>query len=683
MAVVPMKKITITGMISQRSTILDVLQRLETLHIEDIPGAEDASAVFSTGKTEENQQRLTNCKKDIESLSRALEILDSYAPVKTSMLAGFAGRDRLSVSDFSEKEKKNADTLKAAEDILELEKELITVKAAVPKYENERASLGPWLNFKVPLTFKGTGCTAAFIGSFPELITEENLTKELVGETGIEAVNVDVISSADDLTCLMVVCHKDDASSFDEALRKMNFSRAPQIDDLPLKKDEELVKAIEKAYKDTDSIRVKIASYSDRREDLKFTIDSLSLEYERLSADEQILRSRRTFIVDGYVPSSQVERTEKALEPYDVVIEVQDPTAKDNVPVLLKNNSFAAPVEGVVESYSLPSNGEMDPSMPVAIFYYFMFGMMLSDFAYGLIMTVATGAILAKFKNMEAGMRKTMKMFCYCGIGTMVSGILFGSYFGDAVTVASRMFFDKDVVIKPLYVDPISNSMKVLVFSFAIGIIHLFTGLILNLWQACKQKRYADAIYDSLFWLFLVGGLLLFGLTTDMVINMFPGALTKIPDPLGQVGKVLAIIGAVGILFTGGRESKNWVKRLMKGAYALYNVTGYLSDILSYSRLLALGLATSVISTVFNSMGEMVSAGLLHTNIFGALIGVILFLVIFVIGHGLNFAINALGAYVHANRLQFVEFFGKFYNGGGRKFEPLAVKTKYFKFKED
>ena len=225
--------------------------------------------------------------------------------------------------------------------------------------------------------------------------------------------------------------------------------------------------------------------------------------------------------------------------------------------------------------------------------------------------------------------------------------------------------------------------MKVLVFSFAIGIIHLFAGLILNMYQAIKQGRIVDAISDSLFWILLVGGLILYGMTTDMVVNMFPGALTRLPAPVGTFGAVCAVIGAAGILIMGGRESKNWGKRLAKGAYALYGVTGYLSDILSYSRLLALGLATSVISTVFNSMGQMVSENLVHSNIFGALIGVILFLVIFLIGHGLNMAINARGAYVHANRLQFVEFFGKFYNGGGRKFEPFAVNTKYFKIKED
>ena len=171
----------------------------------------------------------------------------------------------------------------------------------------------------------------------------------------------------------------------------------------------------------------------------------------------------------------------------------------------------------------------------------------------------------------------------------------------------------------------------------------------------------------------LVGGLILYGLTTDVVTGML--GLSTIMSGFGIFGAVCAVIASVGIILTGGRESKNWFKRTLKGAYALYGVTGYLSDILSYSRLLALGLATSVISSVFNSMGSMVAGT--------PVVGVLFFIIVFLIGHALNLAINALGAYVHTNRLQFVEFFGKFYNGGGKKFQPFAVNTKYFKFKEE
>ena len=170
-----------------------------------------------------------------------------------------------------------------------------------------------------------------------------------------------------------------------------------------------------------------------------------------------------------------------------------------------------------------------------------------------------------------------------------------------------------------------------------------------------------------------VGGGIVYLLTMPMVTGML-GLSFTLGSAAASISAAIAIIGAIGVVLTGGRESKNWFKRLLKGAYSAYGITGYLSDILSYSRLLALGLATGVIAQVFNQMGSMLGA-----TWYGALI----FIIIFLIGHVLNIGINVLGAYVHTNRLQFVEFFGKFYDGGGRKFEPFSEHTKYFKIKED
>ena len=158
----------------------------------------------------------------------------------------------------------------------------------------------------------------------------------------------------------------------------------------------------------------------------------------------------------------------------------------------------------------------------------------------------------------------------------------------------------------------------------------------------------------------------------DMITEIL-GIESKVPAPIASVAGYIAIAAAIGIVLTNGRESKNPFKRFLKGLYALYGISGYLSDVLSYSRLLALGLATGVIGTVINKMASMVGGGF---------VGPFLFVIIFIIGHTLNLAINALGAYVHTNRLQYVEFFGKFYEGGGRLFQPFSVKTKYYKIKE-
>jgi len=682
MSVLPMKRISVVGMRKDRKAILETIQRSQAVEIDMTPLNRAEGDVYKKIDVSASAQLFT---KNAESAARALEVLNSACPEKTSLLSSFEGRKQISVDDFAENVKKREKIMHSVQSILKLEKELNEAKSEIPRLFTQIEALGPWLTLDVPLSFKGTKKTAVFIGTFPDEVNEEELLsrlKELAPEA--EGIDVNIVSASADISSVMILCMKKDADMIDNALRHMSFQRPPVSDVVPSKQKEQYDEEIKRCDKRIEEIGQELSKYADKRDDIKFVHDYYLMRADKYGVIGELEQSDRTFLLSGYVPEAFSAALENEITSnFDACVEITDPGQNEDVPVLLKNNAYASPVEGVVESYSMPGKGELDPTMPVAIFYYFMFGMMLSDFAYGALMTVATALLLKKFKNMEPGLKRSMKMFCYCGIGTMFSGILFGSYFGDAPTVIAKEFFGVDFVIKPLYVDPISNSMKVLVFSFAIGIIHLFAGLILNMHQAIKQKRIVDAISDSLFWMFLVGGLILYGLTTDMVVNMFPGALTRLPGPLGTLGAVLAVIGAVGILIMGGRESKNPVKRFMKGAYALYGVTGYLSDILSYSRLLALGLATSVISTVFNSMGQMVSEGLFHSNVFGALIGIILFLVIFLIGHSLNMAINALGAYVHANRLQFVEFFGKFYSGGGRKFSPFAVKTKYFKFKED
>ena len=408
---------------------------------------------------------------------------------------------------------------------------------------------------------------------------------------------------------------------------------------------------------------------------IRFVGDYYTMRAEKYGVLNGLMQSKRVFFITGYVPADKASGLEKLLsDRYEVVVEFSEPEDEDDVPVLLHNNGFAAPVEGVIESYSLPGKGELDPSMVVALFYYVLFGLMLSDAAYGLIMIAGTAYCLKKFKNMEEGMKKFMKMFMYCGISTTFWGFMFGSFFGDAVNVIATTFFNRpDIRLAPLWFEPVSLPMKMLVFSFLLGIIHLFTGLGIKFYSCLKGGSLMDGIYDAIFWYMLVGGGILYLLTMSMFTEML-GLTFTLPAAVGTVAAVLAMVGLVGIILTSGRESKSWFKRILKGLYGAYGVTSYLSDILSYSRLLALGLATGVISTVFNKMGSMLG---------NSIPGVIVFILVFLIGHSLNLAINALGAYVHTNRLQFVEFFGKFYEGGGRKFEPFAIHTKYYKVKED
>jgi V/A-type H+-transporting ATPase subunit I len=300
----------------------------------------------------------------------------------------------------------------------------------------------------------------------------------------------------------------------------------------------------------------------------------------------------------------------------------------------------------------------------MAFFYYLLFGMMLSDAGYGVMMVLGTAFVLKKFK-VEESLRKTLKMFFYCGISTVFWGALFGSWFGDIIPIICKEFLNIQPPSLALWFEPVADPIKLLLFSFAIGIVHLFAGLAVSFKISWDEGRKLDAILDTVPTYLLVLGAAPLG----------AGILISVPGILTAIGKYVALAGVVLIVLTAGRSSKNIFARLGLGLYSLYNTAaGYFSDILSYSRLLALGLATGSIAGVINLMGSMVDNITLKA---------IVLTVVFLVGHPLNMAINLLGAYVHTNRLQFVEFFSKFYEGGGRAFSPLKANTKYIRIKED
>lgn len=671
MSVLQMQRISICALKKNRKAILERLQELGAMEI-------DIRLENDNGYTtmDVSNSRATFEKK-AQMADRALDVLQKYAPEKSGMLASLAGKPLIDKPLFEKAAQNQESYIESADRIVALDKQVAEETARVQKIKNQMESLVPWLGLTVPVNYPGTRKTSVLIGTIAGTMTLESIYG-LIGKfaADVEAVDVEIISVDRDFTYLAVVCLAGEAHAVEDALRAGGFAKPAQaVDKIPAEYHKELRTEMENSQKKIKHLQEEIVSLAGKRQELQLVSDYYRIRAEKYEVLGKLPQTANTFALSGYVPAREAEKVVREFsENFDAVVELEEISEEEEAPVLLKNNGFAESGEGVLASFGFPAKGEIDPTAIMTAFYVFLFGLMLSDAAYGLIVSVVCGVLLKKYPRMDKNMRKSIKLFFWCGLSTLFWGVMFGGYFGDAINVVSRTFFGHEVGIPALWFVPLNEPMRLLVWAMLFGLIHMYTGMILKGYMYIRDGKYLDCICDVGLWLLLLTGLVLM-LVPSSIFASVSQMVIVFPAVVNTLAKGMAIVGAIGILLMSGRRKKNnWGMRLALGAYDLYGLTSWLSDVLSYSRLLALGLATGVIASVFNQMGSMFGGGIL---------GAIIFIIVFIIGHTFNIGINLLGAYVHTCRLQYVEFFGKFFEGGGKEFHPFRSNTKYVEVKEE
>ena len=665
-----MRKLSIYSTKKHRKNILEFLQDIEAMEIDALDSGDIPFEKMDTAGERIRFQKIA------DEFDHVIELLGQYDTEKRKALINLENT-LISRDEYKEIEKNRRKYYSKAKDVLELEKKIFESKATITRKENKIATLSPWSKLDIPLNSEKTKCTRIFIGTFPESLTEEQLYS--IATKGLEEpipVTAEILYNENQITNVCVIATNRVADQVEENMRSCGYSKLPFLSHrVPIKAMEKRQNDIvieEKAIADAEE---QLATFVEYIPKFKIAADYFRTRSEKYRVLGTIPQSDNVFFIQGWVEKEQAEGIAKTLEEkFDAVVEIEQDD--ENAPIKLKNNHFSESSEGVLESYGLPTHGRVDPTFVMSLFYVFFFGMMLSDAGYGIIMAIGCAVVLLKFPRMASGTNKMLRLFFWCGISTAFWGFMFGGFFGDAIDVVAHTFFgvpETTAVLKPLWFAPLDNPMRLLIWCMLFGIIHLYAGLGMKGYEYLKNKDIVGCISDVIAWyLFLTG--LIFMLLPTQIFASIAQMTFNFPGWFNTLAKVMTIVGMVTIILMSGRANKNWGLRIALGAYDIYGVTSWLSDVLSYSRLLALGLATGVIASVINSMATMQG---------NTPLGVVIFILVFVLGHTLNIAINLLGAYVHTNRLQYVEFFGKFYDAGGEPFRPFKTNNKYIEIKED
>ncbi|MBQ0017824.1 MAG: V-type ATP synthase subunit I [Clostridiales bacterium] len=658
MAIVKMNKLSVIGMISEKEDLIKTLMDLGVVEISSNAGKLQDEEWAKLVEKDGDEERVSLMEKELSRVDNALGVLQKHGGLKAPLFTSRRPMTRKEFNSLSRKEKTYA---KQTQELLDLNDKFNAATVDINQATAQISALEPWLTYDVPLEIVSTDELRVRLAEFPPVVDLEALSDALE-EAGCTSLVNEV--SRDKLMCYASIAYfKADEEKALEILKESGFT-VPGIVDTkgtPAECTEKYKTMLVDLAAKKEDILSQIKERTSYKEDLEFYHDLLTIRRDEYKIRGNMMNTEKTFTFDGWFPVATLDLVRKALKKFTCVYEYSEPSEDDEIPVILNDRRFFEPMQFITGLYSLPNAREVDPTAIFTMFYIVFFGMMFADVGYGLILFAATLFAIKHYKLYEGATYQLMRVLNYCGISSAVFGVLFGSYFGDLITVVGKQFFDADIVIKPLWLNPTESSMTLLIVSCALGVLHLFVGMGIKAYEQIKAGDVLGAVNDNFVWYVIVLGLVLWLFGAKVV-------------PWGPVaGKWMTIVGFAAAIIIPIFMNKGVGKAI--GLWNIYSgVTGNLSDILSYSRLLGLGLASASIAQVVNFLASLVGHG-------GA--GIILFILVELLGHALNFAINALGSFVHSARLQYVEFFGRFFEGGGEAFKPFGKDTKYVRIIEE
>ena len=642
MAIVKMKKLQLMVIRAQKDALLRDLQLLGCVSVTEPEGTQlkrDAGGV-------------TEARAAYAKLTGALSLLDKYAPVKKKLLQA---RPEVTEAAFLNDQKLQA-TLRAAEEMETLETEIRRLTSEETKLRSTVEALTPWATLDLPLDCTATACSTVTLGTLPATMDLNEVQRTLA--EAVEEAELFPVSEDKTAQYLLLVCLTEKQPEALKALRTFGFAISGVAGRAGTAREniDAAQESVEGLVKSRAALEEELATYAPHRDDLELSIDRMNAEIQKAEAAERFVGTDSVVCMTGWMTAPDETALAETCGKYDCWWELTDPDPEEypDVPVKLKNNALTNPLNMVTNMYSLPAYGTVDPNPLMMPFFILFYGIMMADMGYGLLM-IAAALVIKLVTKPKRGGKVFIDLLLEGGIATFVMGIVTGGFFGDLIPTLSKMFgheMGKNFLTNPL-LDPMKDVTFILVGAMALGLIHLFTGMIVSMVEKCRNGAPLDAVFEELPWFLILGG----------------GAWYFLAK--SKIGLVILIVGAVMMIYGATRHATGFGK-VTGPIGAIYNgVTGWLGDVLSYSRLMALMLAGSVVAQVFNSLAAMPSANGVNVMTF------ILFIIIFLVGHALNFALNLLGCFVHDLRLQCLEFFGKFYQDGGKLFQPLEINTKY------